>query len=904
MLFRTLFSAIFCLTAQSFLTAQNQSLVPWVNEGKLGFCDTSGRVVVPAIYNRYGIPETTFGRQYIPVYINDHVNWLDNRGQLMFPFDSINSINVRQLSQHRWAVHLGFSCSFKSLVVDEKFNPVFPVVEGIVYSNADAFSTAFVPDDNCNLYCSEVEDYCSKSTTKRLLDKNGQVLGDKDFKEVSFLYDGKFVGLPVGNKQYFIYNSKGKELKPFPYQPYSLENCGIVVVKIGEAFACADFEGKLITTTRYKRFGYFNRLCGAMQRDDNTWDVVHSKAGVLANIPQSDENYLVSTPLHFFVKNASGKWLGFDRNGRPVSKKVYDSAPSQVREKGQSSYRFKLESDSVYTDLNGKELYKISAFDRKFLAGKGKSLHFKNLWITQKDTLFGLMRIDEDGSQKELFTPQFDIYRGFTKEGFATVNKRGKWGVIDTAGNIIVPFEYERVVIHNSVEHPEKVYFDLYSDNKCGRIDQTGRVIVPFVFSEETFMQYYRWEPSPGPVRVWDKKVFTETAPGIFTECDSSWSVRYSIQLKNKDKYHLIWKGNQSGVMSNLGQWLIPFTTNKIEMTSDGKLALIKDQDHTAIVDLNTNDTLIMVGDSLIPVIKERYIVAFHKNANSRMSFSYWDAKRRAFLECNANFENYKRFDNPYCVGCVSDDFVIIRNDSTGKSGIRRYDGSWLLPCEYDYIGKINDAYYEVKKDNSPLVPHTNEEKFSFQGNLSRYSLRPEQDCRELSRPRPPFDLIDTSGNVVAKNFEALYHVAGQSIGYLSDGILQLLPGEKGMPPFPDIQQLQQEEINDSLLRVGILTGIDCTLHYGVTGIFKQDGTVIFPFSTFQKGFIPKIDKLYLKGPKGFAIYDLNGRRLTGDVFPSEPIPHPWFPEVFLVYTGPGIQSFMSWSGKILGPVK
>ena len=70
-----------------------------------------------------------------------------------------------------------------------------------------------------------------------------------------------------------------------------------------------------------------------------------------------------------------------------------------------------------------------------------------------------------------------DMFSSTTKTGFSEdvvgVEKDGKWGVIDTQGNTVIPFEFERI------EGFSDGLAVIYSGGKHGYIDMQGNIIIP-----------------------------------------------------------------------------------------------------------------------------------------------------------------------------------------------------------------------------------------------------------------------------------------------------------------------------------------------------------------------------------------------------------------------------------------
>lgn len=78
---------------------------------------------------------------------------------------------------------------------------------------------------------------------------------------------------------------------------------------------------------------------------------------------------------------------------------------------------------------------------------------------------------------RPVFDRTFDDASCFTN-GIAAVKIKEKWGVIDRAGDLVVPADYDRIGIHAQDLIPA------YKDGKCGYITASNEVAIPFEFSQ------------------------------------------------------------------------------------------------------------------------------------------------------------------------------------------------------------------------------------------------------------------------------------------------------------------------------------------------------------------------------------------------------------------------------------
>ena len=63
-------------------------------------------------------------------------------------------------------------------------------------------------------------------------------------------------------------------------------------------------------------------------------------------------------------------------------------------------------------------------------------------------------------------------------EGLAAAKKNGKWGFIDTIGNLVIDFTYDDIVYYGFSDG----FAGVKKDGKFGLIDKNGNVVIPFVY--------------------------------------------------------------------------------------------------------------------------------------------------------------------------------------------------------------------------------------------------------------------------------------------------------------------------------------------------------------------------------------------------------------------------------------
>ncbi len=100
-------------------------------------------------------------------------------------------------------------------------------------------------------------------------------------------------------------------------------------------------------------------------------------------------------------------------------------------------------------------------------------------WVTTKQAGNGVVWSALDNNGKTVFEAgkYLNIVPHNNGDRFTLINSTGKYGVIDKAGNIVIPFEYS-----NLGEPVNGWYWATREGTKTGIIDEQGEVVVPFEF--------------------------------------------------------------------------------------------------------------------------------------------------------------------------------------------------------------------------------------------------------------------------------------------------------------------------------------------------------------------------------------------------------------------------------------
>lgn len=370
-------------------------------------------------------------------------------------------------------------------------------------------------------------------------------------------------------------------------------------------------------------------------------------------------------------------------------------------------------------DIRGKVYAKadmVSLGREYFLLGNRR----KDFYKTENDFVFNANKLDYnlfDTKKGKIvfpghipgiaYIPFLGMFESLNND-FYTVENKGKYGLCDSQGNIIIPIEQDfkivsmfednyiykdesnrynlcdrsgKNIFKNSFEHffilGDKLYLnqnkkDCYVYNKGKRI-KSDVMIVSLCKNAYIFQKEYYIICKNGKYGIWDKKG-KEIIKPKYEHIDKFAEDVGFIACKSKFKDEYSNERNLYGVVNEKGEEIIPFNNIDIEAARNGMIKVLK--------------------------------------------------------YCGTGLQQYKEydgmpgFDMPY--GMQEDDRVNVtepkyvmkkRNITVSKWGLFDNKGQMIVPCEYDNIDIIKD-YYLLRKGNKSYFCHKNG-KVIKEGNMN-----------------------------------------------------------------------------------------------------------------------------------------------------------------------------------------
>ena len=239
-----------------------------------------------------------------------------------------------------------------------------------------------------------------------------------------------------------------------------------IQVKMGEFWGLADSFGKLVIPCTYEQISTFdtvNKGCVIALQDDQSAVTLNMKNQIIAKF-DSDVKQVGNLSQNIVpLQLENGKWI-FSTSKLTFNKSEYDyigtTANSAIAMKSEGKWGvISIKGDIIipydYDEIILDELGRCSA---------------QNAVFAKKN---GVILLIVDGTPK---TDTYEDARPFTNDGWAAVKKDGKWGFINTAGEVKINYQFDDAL--SFVENLAAI-----SDGKnWGYINQTGKIVIEPIF--------------------------------------------------------------------------------------------------------------------------------------------------------------------------------------------------------------------------------------------------------------------------------------------------------------------------------------------------------------------------------------------------------------------------------------
>lgn len=326
-----------------------------------------------------------------------------------------------------------------------------------------------------------------------LIDSLGKILTPNGYDGMRNGQEGIFqISTKTG---YGFIDSTGIEIVPPIYGYYTRDfQDGMAIIKKGDQSAAVNKKGRITVSFRNGFISDFSHGLAFVDDDNNTFkgtvyfidkegNKVFNEEFVNPDIEGYDEFGLIRVSKTFY----HSKGL-IDTKGKHLLPFTYtDISVIKDSEKPNNYFiitvKYISNTDSYESVLYNSTLKPIVSSDILI----GRECHDGLISFTRKVSSNKYVTGFIDSTGKELFGV-FDVATNFNN-GISVVTKNNKWGGIDRKGNVVIPFQFDR--IYGFYQKGRSV---AVINNKYGIIDSVGNVIVPFMYDSEYDVVYIKNE--------------------------------------------------------------------------------------------------------------------------------------------------------------------------------------------------------------------------------------------------------------------------------------------------------------------------------------------------------------------------------------------------------------------------
>ena len=496
-------------------------------------------------------------------------------------------------------------------------------------------------------------------------DKNANKYGFQDSLgniAISPRYDNAYafsdnLGIVELNGKYGYVNSKGVEVIPATFDKAESFEEGLAPVKMNGKWGYINKTGKPIIPNKYDEGGLFDS--GVAVVKINNKSLLIDKTGKALTQPKYSLIDLFSDGLALVAIGGrlndegvfgGGKYGYINRMGVEVVPVKYDDAEP-------------FQSGLAKVNLAGK----WGLIDKQGMI----KLPFKYDYIGERSSVSGAALINIGGSQ-----PSSDDNK--------TTYSGGKWGVIDSIGEIVIPLKYNEVYASNSYDL--KLPYIVVVKNaaglsRSGLVNLKGIEITAPTFDSITWIDfnsryYFVFQHDKMGLLNADGKL-------ILIGADIGWVTEDGlICLNNYEE-----DGELFGCIDSTGKLVIPYLYQEIQYPSQGLMVAQKDSKF-GLIDYS--------GKEIVPFVCENYndINVSNEGLIGVKKMGKWgflDLKGREIIP-----SVYESTNIP------AEGFIAVKKD--GKWGYLDYKGNEVIPFLYNHAESFINGFAKVRINSQDFL--------------------------------------------------------------------------------------------------------------------------------------------------------------------------------------------------------
>lgn len=465
-------------------------------------------------------------------------------------------------------------------------------------------------------------------------------------------------------------------------------------------------------------YGSQNDLMQAL-KEIGPWTDIYALGATMYNLltdsipPSSNRLYKEGRNAFSFPSNVSSStqdlivWMMKpDREDRPQSINEIEKRQKKLQSNCDEST---IINGYVPNSINNDIIYNLKSIAKNMdNYDRGPFYFNEGFAAVQKQGKYGF--IDRNGI--EAISCIYEDYGEF-HEGLANVKLHGKWGYIDKKNNTVVPFIYE------STSDCREGFSDfceglalVKKNNRYGYIDNTGREVIPCIYEyARPFSEGLACVVTNGKTGYIDISG-NMIIPQLY---DFGFDFHNGIAVvRNRHKKFFIEIDREGGIDKN-GNEVIPIVYDWVFSFGADNLAVVCKSDKYGLIDKNGKLLIPCIyketyaHDGLIPVKKNNKWGFINASGNVVIPFKFFSADGFSDEMCRVKDKNYLYgYVNKYgseIIPCKYHDAAQFFYDGFASVkmgnqwGIVNNKGRLIVPCIYDWCGEFQEGLAFVKKN-------------------------------------------------------------------------------------------------------------------------------------------------------------------------------------------------------------
>lgn len=372
----------------------------------------------------------------------------------------------------------------------------------------------------------------------------------------------------------------------------------------------------------------------------------------------------------------------------------------------------------------------------------------------KKGELFGYF----NGKGDVVIDPQFDFVYDFADDSpNIPARKNGRFGIIDTKGNTVLPFNYPVMSKPGA-----SGYVTFFTDKGNGVMDLDGNIIVPALYREK---KMHKKEPLPQLKQNFARIFRKDGAKDKAVIFNNGKELFYYLAVDNFDNEHfdnhqyLLVKKPNPGAFNGAMNVLVDVDGNPV-LTWDNYPFTGTYNDQAIVIGKKKGSDIIygLINTKGETILKPKYdkIGQFDENGIARFEYK----GKTGFLSDQGKIvQTEKQFDGITSFGFSNNGLIYFKGDK--GDGIMTYEGQVLFTNDDQYRYSFTDFGLVLRKNKS-------DKKETL---LDRTGKVVTDEYSSISSRKYGFQVkSDQMKGILSKTGEVIFPAIYQNIDYVSEG--------------------------------------------------------------------------------------------------------------------------------------